>query len=286
MGILTGDDRIGTIPLALAYFAAILLWNPPMPWVAAAGRMALTNYLLQFVVFGFIFYGYGLGQFGSWGVGLTCAAGLVFYCAQLAASHWWLQRFHFGPFEWLWRSVSYRQWQPLYRTEEARMFSSRALYLLLPATFLILPIVHLGLPWLLAQLGPHWGWRNGHPGPLNWLGVLPILGGAALLAWILAAMLGNVKRLPPRIRFGLRPAAFLESGPYALCRHPMYVAEGCLWVGVSVLAGSPIVVAALACGLIFASAWLIPHEEAALIHQFGDSYRAYRARVPALPKPR
>lgn len=77
--------------------------------------MALTNYLLQSIFFGFVFYSYGLGWFARLGIGITLAGGLAFYCAQLAWSRWWLQRFCFGPFEWLWRSVSYLEWQPFRR---------------------------------------------------------------------------------------------------------------------------------------------------------------------------
>jgi uncharacterized protein len=68
--------------------------------------MAFTNYLLQSITFGFIFYSYGFGWFGRLGVGITLAGGLAFYCAQLLWSQWWLRRFYFGPFEWLWRSFS------------------------------------------------------------------------------------------------------------------------------------------------------------------------------------
>ena len=81
--------------------------------------MALTNYMLQSIVFGFVFYSYGLGWFASVGVGAALVGGLVFYLTQLAWSRWWLRRFYFGPLEWLWRSISYLQWQPLMR-EDAR----------------------------------------------------------------------------------------------------------------------------------------------------------------------
>ena len=118
-GLSLRSEQVATIPLALAYGAALLLWNPHAPWVAAAGQMALTNYLLQSVIFGFVFYNYGLGWFARLGVGITLVGGVVIYCAQLAWSRWWLRRFYFGPFEWLWRSVSYLRWQP-FRREDAR----------------------------------------------------------------------------------------------------------------------------------------------------------------------
>ena len=81
--------------------------------------MALTNYLLQSVVLGFIFYGYGFGMFGRVGVGAALLGGAVFYSVQLVCSRWWLNRFYYGPVEWLWRSISYLQWQPFQRAPES-----------------------------------------------------------------------------------------------------------------------------------------------------------------------
>jgi len=114
-GRMIRNEEMETVPLAAVYGAGILLWNPYAPWIAAAGRMALTNYLTQSIVFGLVFYSYGLGWFGRWGVGVTLAGGMALYCAQLWLSQWWMKRFYFGPFEWLWRSISYRKWQPLWR---------------------------------------------------------------------------------------------------------------------------------------------------------------------------
>ena len=94
--LLLGNGQAATIPLAFAYGAALLRWNPHAPWIAAGGQMALTNYLTQSIVFGFVFYGYGLGRFGTMGVGVTLLAGAIFYCIQLAWSRWWLRRFRSG----------------------------------------------------------------------------------------------------------------------------------------------------------------------------------------------
>lgn len=98
--------------LALAYVTGFLLWRATrfaarLPRVAALGQMALTNYLMQSVVIGLVFYGYGLGLYGKLGAAATACIGVALYAAQLQASFWWLQRFHFGPAEWLWRSLTY-----------------------------------------------------------------------------------------------------------------------------------------------------------------------------------
>jgi uncharacterized protein len=77
--------------------------------------MALSNYLMQSLICTTIFYSYGLGLFGSVGraTGLGLAVGI--YAAQVAFSVWWLNRFQFGPMEWLWRSLTYGKRQPLRR---------------------------------------------------------------------------------------------------------------------------------------------------------------------------
>ena len=114
VGILLHNDLL-QIPLAFAYAAAVLLWNPRARWIAAGGQMALTNYLTQSVVFCTAFYGFGLGLFGRLEVVPTAIAGTAFYFAQLMFSRWWLQRFHFGPIEWFWRSLTYGRRQPFRR---------------------------------------------------------------------------------------------------------------------------------------------------------------------------
>jgi protein-S-isoprenylcysteine O-methyltransferase Ste14 len=155
--------------------------------------------------------------------------------------------------------------------------------LLVATIVIVIPLVHLGCPLLLALAGPGWGWRGGHPTLLNLLGLLPVMLGFFLLGWILTTMLTVVPTLPLRIRLGLRPARLVQTGPYAWMRHPIYVAEGCLWVGMIVLLGSPVAAAVFACLMLAGSRWLVRGEERALEEQFGDEYRAYRARVPALP---
>jgi uncharacterized protein len=109
------------LPLAFAYAAALLAWRPSpqtesrLAPVAAAGRMALSNYLTQSILFGFIFYGYGLGLFGRLAPATAAALGIAVYLAQLWFSTWWLHHYRFGPFEWVWRSLTYGRRQPMHR---------------------------------------------------------------------------------------------------------------------------------------------------------------------------
>jgi uncharacterized protein len=110
--------RVGVLGMVLSYVCGIVLlfrdpaWRHRLRFFAPVGRMALSNYLSQSVICVFLFYGWGLGWYGS--VGPTGSLGLTFlvFAAQLAASAWWLQRFRFGPAEWAWRSLTYGKMQP------------------------------------------------------------------------------------------------------------------------------------------------------------------------------
>lgn len=108
--------------IAAGHLGLLLAWSrgTRLAWlqerVAAAGRMALSNYLGQSIIGAGVFYTVGLGLFGrytGWQLYVYVAAVWAF---QLAFSHWWLGRYRFGPAEWLWRSLTYRQRQPLRRT--------------------------------------------------------------------------------------------------------------------------------------------------------------------------
>jgi uncharacterized protein len=102
--------------LALAYGATLvtLLAGRLGPWLrtwlAPAGRMALSNYLLQSLIGTLLFYGYGLGLWGRVGRAWQVLLVLAFYSLQLLLSRWWLARFNYGPMEWLWRASTYWQW--------------------------------------------------------------------------------------------------------------------------------------------------------------------------------
>lgn len=96
---------IGYVGIAML---AIARWRHHglMRRIAAAGRMAFSNYLMTSIVMTTIFYGYGLGLYGQVsraGLWLFVLGGAV---AMLAWSAPWLRRFHYGPFEWLWRRLA------------------------------------------------------------------------------------------------------------------------------------------------------------------------------------
>lgn len=110
------------LAFALFFVAAITLamltsardW---LKWFAPVGRMALSNYLLQSVIGTTVFYGYGLGLVDSVGNGFELGYMLVLFAFQIWVSTWWLERFRFGPVEWLWRSLTYWKLQPMRRDQ-------------------------------------------------------------------------------------------------------------------------------------------------------------------------
>lgn len=104
--------------LALTYVGALLLligyrpiWLARLEPFAWAGRMALTNYLLQIVVLDLLFAGYALNLDirETWVIPAT----LALFGIEIAVSRYWLGRFRFGPMEWLWRTLSYGRREPL-----------------------------------------------------------------------------------------------------------------------------------------------------------------------------
>lgn len=85
-----------------------------MAWpLACVGQMALSNYLFQTVLCTSLFYGHGLGQFGKFSRVEQLITVLTISLFQLIFSCVWLRYFRFGPFEWLWRSLTYWRRQPL-----------------------------------------------------------------------------------------------------------------------------------------------------------------------------
>jgi uncharacterized protein len=81
---------------------------------AAVGRTALSNYLIQAMVMNVVFMGWGFGFFGQFGPAKTMFLSVPIYLMLMLASLWWIRRFRFGPFEWLWRTLTYGRLQPMW----------------------------------------------------------------------------------------------------------------------------------------------------------------------------
>jgi uncharacterized protein len=75
--------------------------------------MALTNYLSHTVICTTLFYGWGLGLFGTLGRFELEMIVVAIWIFQLIVSPIWLRSFRFGPAEWLWRSLTYGQRQSM-----------------------------------------------------------------------------------------------------------------------------------------------------------------------------
>lgn len=105
------------VALSAFYLSAItlLFWTRPsgaLSALAPLGRMGLTTYLMQSAFGLIVFYGFGFGLLGKVGVAAAVGLAIAFYALQILFSRWWLQRFSMGPFEWLWRSLTYLRLQP------------------------------------------------------------------------------------------------------------------------------------------------------------------------------
>ena len=105
----------GGIPrmlLTIGYAALLLLLidhyrnHPMLARVAAAGRAAFSNYLGTSIAMTTIFYGYGFGLFGDVGRAGLWLFVLGAWAVMLLWSKPWLMTFHYGPLEWLWRSLA------------------------------------------------------------------------------------------------------------------------------------------------------------------------------------
>ena len=121
LGMGIAYNYIGSIAVALGYIGVIMRmvqlgWLPALQTrLAAVGRTAFTNYILQSLICTFIFYGFGLGLFGyveRWQQLLIVVA---IWILQLFLAPLWLAKYRFGPLEWLWRSLTYMSLQPMLR---------------------------------------------------------------------------------------------------------------------------------------------------------------------------
>ncbi|HET9275940.1 MAG TPA: DUF418 domain-containing protein [Gemmatimonadales bacterium] len=112
-GVAAYAFSVPALALGIAALVATLwqraAWRRVLAALAPAGRMALTNYLLQSVVGVTLFYGYGFGLFGHLGAAAATLVALAIFLAQIVLSAVWLRYFAYGPVEWAWRQLTYRR---------------------------------------------------------------------------------------------------------------------------------------------------------------------------------
>lgn len=114
---------VGSAPFrllgAVGFAALIILVLHPNGWLtrrmAAIGRAAFTNYLGTSLVVTGIFYGWGLGLFGTLSRAQIYIVPPLIWLGMLLWSKSWLDRFRYGPLEWLWRSLARWELQPMRR---------------------------------------------------------------------------------------------------------------------------------------------------------------------------
>ena len=110
---------LGVAQLAMAYVALFMLsfqtaaGKKILSVLAPVGKMAFSNYILQSLVGNFVFLGPGLGYGGQVGPLWYTILGIGFFIIQIILSTIWLKYFNYGPVEWLWRSATYKKWQPM-----------------------------------------------------------------------------------------------------------------------------------------------------------------------------
>ncbi|MBK6726058.1 MAG: DUF418 domain-containing protein [Xanthomonadales bacterium] len=109
-------------PLAAAYVALIVLGCPhagsqgALRWLAPVGKMALSNYIFHSIAAAAVFHWWGLGLAGSLPLRHCYALALIIFVSQTICSRLWLRRFHHGPLEWIWRTLTLLKRVPLLRS--------------------------------------------------------------------------------------------------------------------------------------------------------------------------
>ena len=114
-------NYVGSILMSLGHISLFMIilhggaLRNLMERFAALGRMALTNYLMHSIILTTVFYGYGLGLYGT----IPRIWQMLFVVAMVGFQLWfspvWLRNYRFGPAEWLWRSLTYWKRQPMRR---------------------------------------------------------------------------------------------------------------------------------------------------------------------------
>ena len=105
--------------LIMAFYVSLILravhsarWRDRLTPMAVAGRMPLTNYMMQTLISTALFYGWGFGLWGKVGPALNLVmAVVIFFGVQVPLSLFWMRRFSYGPMEYFWRVLVYGRTQ-------------------------------------------------------------------------------------------------------------------------------------------------------------------------------
>jgi len=115
-----GVSPLPRLMMVLGIMALLAVYGPGWKgWLAqrfaAAGRAAFTNYLGTSILMLLVFHGWALGLFGELNRPQLYLVVLSAWIVMLAWSKPWLERYRYGPLEWLWRCLTYRKMFPLKR---------------------------------------------------------------------------------------------------------------------------------------------------------------------------
>jgi uncharacterized protein len=121
---------LSRVARSLGLFGLILLLYKSgwVKWLFAlmrpVGQMAFTNYLMQSFLCGLFFYGVGFGMYGKLQRVEVYYFVLAVWLVQIIWSHLWLRYFNFGPFEWMWRSLTYWKKQPMRKQVKSNLVTA------------------------------------------------------------------------------------------------------------------------------------------------------------------
>ncbi len=219
--VITGTRTIGAPALMLFYVTALIQlyhherFHGYLAPLANVGRMALSNYLLHSVVLTLVFYGYGLGLYGSTDPAFGLILAILFYLLQIRFSRWWFEHYQYGPVEWIWRTLTYGRRPPLRHGEvalpESEISGLRGTQGRLAG---VNPLMLLGLAWigLLIWGGLLWAWRTQ---------LKTIAGPAALPVFVQVVATPSGDNVPTAENPELSRAgrAFHNSGTYSLRKY-------------------------------------------------------------------
>ncbi|MBD3730616.1 MAG: DUF418 domain-containing protein [Sphingomonadales bacterium] len=119
--VFEGLFMIPRLAFVLGLASLLVLWAPraAQGWLGvrlvATGRMAFSNYLGISIVMLFVFHGWALGLYGQLHRLALFGIVLAAWAVMLGWSKPWLERYRYGPLEWLWRCLTYWQLFPFRR---------------------------------------------------------------------------------------------------------------------------------------------------------------------------
>ena len=106
-------NALGSPLISMMYLSAWMLilkaeWSSRFSApLAYAGKMVLSNYLMQSVICLGFFFGQGFGWYGTFDRSEQFLTVIVIWAVQLLYSRIWIQHFSYGPLEWIWRALTH-----------------------------------------------------------------------------------------------------------------------------------------------------------------------------------